>query len=156
MPCARGPVRCRPPPCLSIDGSMLASVRREIELLKKSRPGRRFQDRHDRAKRKRSSLAGKVARVGAGLAIVAAGVLLMPAPGPGWLIFILGLSLVGSDVAVVARGMDWAEVQVRAAGAWARRFWTSASAPVRVVMSLGIAAAVTGGGYGLYRIFIAR
>jgi len=133
---------------------MFESAKKEIERLKASRPGRRFQERHKRAKEGNASTAARVLRVGAGLGVAAVGVILMPAPGPGWLIFILGLALVGSDIGFVARGLDWFELKARAVWEWIRSFWKSASIPLRVVVSLGLAAVAVGGGYGLYRVFI--
>ena len=99
---------------------MLAAMKREWRALKHGTPGRRFQERHARAQRSRASRLSRILRSLLGVLVAAAGIVLMPAPGPGWAVFILGLALVASDVRFVARALDWAELRARSAWHWAR------------------------------------
>ncbi len=55
-----------------------------------------------------------------GLAIALGGLFLVPAPGPGWIVTFLGLGLLGSEFAPIARALDWLELKGRAVGGWAK------------------------------------
>ena len=50
----------------------------------------------------------------AGLALTIAGLLLVPAPGPGWIVAFFGIGLISSEFKPIARAMDRAEVWLRA------------------------------------------
>nr|CAA9251848.1 hypothetical protein AVDCRST_MAG63-1956 [uncultured Armatimonadetes bacterium] len=86
-------------------------------------PGTRCQERYWR-RREAGGRAGTVRRVFGGLAVVALGVVLIPLPGPGGLIILFGLALVGGEVLPLARLLDWAEV-------WARAVWAVTPGPAK-------------------------
>lgn len=52
-----------------------------------------------------------------GLAIILVGVVLIPLPGPGWLIVFLGLAILGTEFHVARRLTGWLRAQLA-------KFWT--------------------------------
>jgi uncharacterized protein (TIGR02611 family) len=71
----------------------------------------------------------------AGTALVALGLALVPLPGPGWLIVIIGLAVLSTEFAWADRLLDMVRRQV---GAWTH--WiTEQSWPVRFAVSLATA-----------------
>ncbi len=135
---------------------MIERIKHSWQAFKDSEPGRRFQDRHDRRQHSEHGrwTMGAVVNVGLGVAIAVAGLLLVPAPGPGWIITFLGLGLLGSELAPLARGLDWAEVQLRSVAGWAKAVWEQASLGVKALLVfvgvLGVAAL----GYGAYHVLV--
>lgn len=55
-----------------------------------------------------------------GLVLVLGGLALVPLPGPGWLVVILGIAVWASEFEVAARLLDWVKAKVRAWEAWAK------------------------------------
>lgn len=51
-----------------------------------------------------------------GIVIIIAGLILVPLPGPGWLIVFIGLTLLGSEYHWARRLLGWLR-------AWLARFW---------------------------------
>jgi hypothetical protein len=121
------------------------SFREHWQELKRGRPGRRFQDRYDRA-RSEESRGGPIKRIALiGLAIVclAIGVVLAVMPGPAVLFFFLAGGLLATESRIVARLMDWLEVRLRKIIAWCRRRWRRLSTAGRVIVA-ALATAGTG------------
>lgn len=56
-----------------------------------------------------------------GLAIVGTGLLLVPLPGPGWLIVFAGLAVWGSEFEWAQALLAWVRTRVRAWEAWVRK-----------------------------------
>ncbi len=98
------------------------------QRLLRSRPGRRFRERYrrhadDTPARRHWSAAGAVG-------VILLGLILMPFPGPGTLIVIIGLALLAGISARVAGLLDLAELRLRRAGQrlqgrWQRAPWTT-------------------------------
>jgi hypothetical protein len=79
------------------------------------RPGERFQNLYHRRcgqKAGRSPAQCAICAVG-GIGLVLVGLILVPAPGPGWLIVAIGCGVLASEFLVFARGCDAVEVKVR-------------------------------------------
>lgn len=97
-------------------------IGKEWQSLKKGRPGKRFQDRYARRKETRQDRPPllRIAKMVLGIAIALAGLVLVPAPGPGWVVVFLGLALTSDEIHWVAVALDWAEVKLRAAFGWIR------------------------------------
>jgi hypothetical protein len=76
-------------------------------------PGRRFQERYLRGRRAAHSAAKRIAKVATGAVLIAAGIVLLPAPGPGILVVLLGLALVAESSPRVAKTLDRIELRVR-------------------------------------------
>lgn len=75
--------------------------------------------------RVRSTPAGRVAwRVGVtvvGVAVIALGVVLLPLPGPGWLIIFAGLGVLGTEYTWARRLLTWLRDLVLRWTRWAAR-----------------------------------
>jgi uncharacterized protein (TIGR02611 family) len=56
-----------------------------------------------------------------GVAVVVAGVILIPLPGPGWLVVFLGLAILGTEFPAAHRLNMWVQRKFRAAVAWFQR-----------------------------------
>ncbi len=72
--------------------------------------------------------------------IILAGIVALPAPGPGFLVIAVGVALLSRESAIVARLADWTELRARRGARWAGRFWRRASLPARAAIAvLGLA-----------------
>ncbi|MGI8696878.1 MAG: TIGR02611 family protein [Mycobacteriales bacterium] len=56
-----------------------------------------------------------------GAAVVAGGVLLLPLPGPGWLIIFLGLGILATEFSWAKRLLRWARGEFRRWTQWTKR-----------------------------------
>ena len=141
---------------LQTAADLMERLRRSWRELKNSKPGRRFQDRYERRQRASGGgwTLGTIANVVLGLVVAAGGLFLIPAPGPGWLITFVGLGLLGSEFAPIARTLDWAEVKGRAIGRWSRRQWEHAPMPIKAMLVLFALAGVAGLAYGAFVLFV--
>ena len=90
---------------------MLEKLKHQFHQLKASRPGRRFQDLHER--RADSGKKRKLLMIGAGIVLLLAGVLMLVAPGPGLLAIAVGIGLIAQEIPSVARALDWLELRIR-------------------------------------------
>jgi hypothetical protein len=81
--------------------------------LSRGTPGRRFQERYLRARRAKHSAAKRIAKVAAGVAVIAVGIVLLPAPGPGLPVVLLGLALIAESSLRVAKTLDRIELRAR-------------------------------------------
>ena len=82
-----------------------------------------------------------------GLVITVGGLILVPAPGPGWLIVLLGLAVLASEFAWAQRLLHFARRQLDAWTDWlkAQPWW------VKVLVSLATVALLLGLAYGYLR-----
>jgi hypothetical protein len=88
-------------------------------------PGRRFRDRYQANKRRRSEYPwiGRLVRTTLAVAAFAVGVVLMVMPGPAVLFFFIAGTLLASDSLTIARWLDLLEVKVRKAWHWGVAHW---------------------------------
>ena len=56
-----------------------------------------------------------------GLVLVVGGLILVPLPGPGWLIVILGIAVWASEFEPAAKLLEWVKEKVRAWESWAKQ-----------------------------------
>jgi hypothetical protein len=89
---------------------MFENLKQEWRLLKEGKPGSRFQRIHE-ARSSDKSRSGAGLLVGA--LVIAAGIVALPLPGPGFLIIGLGTALVARESATAARIADRIEARVR-------------------------------------------
>ncbi|HSI62923.1 MAG TPA: PGPGW domain-containing protein [Candidatus Saccharimonadia bacterium] len=134
---------------------MFAALKKHWKELKSSRPGHRFQDRYERRKKEhRSSFHwGRWLNIGGGLILTLTGIFLLAVPGPGLLVSVVGLSMLGSEFLTLARFLDWAEVKLRNIFQWSRRWWRRSGLVGRAsVILLGclLAGGVVYGGYAFF------
>lgn len=138
--------------------SMLASLKEHWHELKDSRPGHRFQERYHRRKKElRGSFHwGRWLNIVGGVLVVLVGIFLLAVPGPGMLVAVVGLSLLGSEFLALARFLDWAEVRLRRIFQWARRWWKHAGWVMRATVILFTCLAAAGVLVGGYTFFMKR
>lgn len=130
---------------------MFDRIRRSWGLLKSGKPGDRFERFYKNQQEGRSPVR-KVVSIVIGVAIVAAGLVLLPAPGPGMLVVALGFGLLAREFLVVARALDWLEPRLRKAVAAGKRLWTRSSMAGRAALVLGAAVIVAAASFGAYRV----
>ncbi len=115
-------------------------------------PDDHFEGPIDRAREWREKIRQKKSldtayRTGVGILgtlIIVAGLVLLPLPGPGWLIIFLGLGLLASEFGWARRLLDYAKAKV---GAWTD--WVQAQNWfVRILLGLACLAIVAGALYG--------
>jgi uncharacterized protein (TIGR02611 family) len=130
---------------------MFEEIRRSWRLLESGKPGARFERYYLRHQGGRSPVR-KVASVVIGLVIIAAGIILLPAPGPGTLVVALGTAFLAGESLRVARGLDWLEPRLRKALAAAKRRWEKSSPAARAAFVLVAAVIVVGAALGGYEL----
>jgi hypothetical protein len=120
-------------------------------LFRKFELGHRFQTRYHSHRRRRdkgetSKWVSLLNLVG-GPALIVAGFLFIPTPGPSYIIVIIGLWMLAGEFLPLARFFDRAEVRLRELGRWAKGRWSRLPAVVKVLLILASVAAL---GYGAY------
>jgi uncharacterized protein (TIGR02611 family) len=93
---------------------MLTGLKRSWRSLKHARPGQRFQRYHDNRRDPDRPAWQRVAWIAAGVLIIAAGIVALPAPGPGSLVIVVGGAILGREFRPVAQAFDWLELRLRA------------------------------------------
>lgn len=129
--------------------ALLNQLKHSWRELEQEPPGRRFQARYERNHSRGRSRGGTLTLI-AGVVILALGIFLMPAPGPGILVALAGGALLAQESLTAARVLDRAEVLARQLASWAVRVWQHASMPLKVLIvlaALALAAALAWGAY---------
>lgn len=120
--------------------------REHWRALKRGRPGHRFQDHYECARREEPGcgVGRRIALMVVAVICLAIALVLSVIPGPAIPFYILAGGLLATESRYVARGMDWAEVRARKLVAWAKRRWRRLSGTGRsvliVMMACGSAA----------------
>jgi len=127
-------------------------AKREWRLLSRDQPGYRFVNHFRRTQRDRS-IAPRVARAALGVVLVAMGVVMVFAPGPGWLFVFFGLGMFASESCVLARFLDRTEVAARAVARRLRLRWRIASVSAKAAAVVGVLAVVGLGSAALWRMW---
>ena len=133
---------------------MFKEIRLSWRLLESGKPGARFERYYLRHQDGRSP-ARRVVSVVIGLVIIAAGVILLPAPGPGTLVVALGTAFLARESLRVARGLDLLEPRLRKALAAAKRRWEKSSPAARAAFVLVAAVIVVGAAFAGYELMFA-
>lgn len=105
----------------------------------------------DRVRRRRGGwLTWRIGVTVIGLAVVVTGIILLPLPGPGWLIIFAGLGVLATEYVWARRLLGWLRDIVRRWTAWAARRprWIQALIGLAGLVFL---AAITYGAWTLYR-----
>ena len=131
---------------------MIVRTKQSWRHFEASKPGHRFQERY---RRQESEHGWKDPRrlfyVVGGLVVAVGSLLLGVLPGPGTLIFFVGLGMIAGEFRPIARILDWAEVRARELGRWVGGVWrSSAAGKASVVAAAAICAAVVL--YAAYRL----
>lgn len=135
---------------------MLEKFKADWQHFKTSPPGQRFQERYQCHQRECEGKpnTGKLANVFLGLLLVIAGIIMIPAPGPGAIIACVGLALIGSEFLPLARFLDKAEVRLRPLIQWPKHVWAQTSFPLKALFGLLVLLSVPALAYGAYHIFV--
>jgi uncharacterized protein (TIGR02611 family) len=131
---------------------MIKRAKENWQCFKQSKPGHRFQDHHrrcQRAYRSRSYFRGLFG-IAWGLLVVVGGIVAVPAPGPGWLIILLGLGVIAGESLLFARWIDRAELGLRRFARSVAGVWTTSPILVKVLISLAVLACATALVHGMY------
>ncbi|MBL8114887.1 MAG: hypothetical protein JNK60_18540 [Acidobacteria bacterium] len=134
---------------------MLERIRRDWKEFKDDTPGKRFVNRFEKTERTPGARGWRIGIMTVGLLVMAAGIVLMPLPGPGILIVALGAGMLSQGSKRMARGLDWLEVKARKLAVKTKRAWNAAPMPIKGAVALVAAIAVTGFGYLTYRMAFA-
>ena len=123
---------------------MFGSFKRSWRQLKSGAPGRRFQSQYAAQQQSRRPSWMRPLWIAVGTSLVAAGIVALP--GPGILVVALGTLLIARESRVGARLLDWTELRLHEAAAWAKNAWAMAPWPVKLLTILfGMAIAVAFG-----------
>lgn len=138
-------------------GGMIEWAKRHWREFKGSKPGRRFQERYYRNRRRgggRFSVR-RIANIVVGSAIAIVSLFFGWAPGPGTLTFLIGMGLVAGELLPVARFLDWAEVRLRKLAGFVAKVWReSLLGKVAVVTVAALCAAAIA--YAVYYVLFGR
>lgn len=123
--------------------------------LKQGRPGSRFLDCFHYKQQLRHKYGPIYRRIDIGLGLTTAvfGLVMVPAPGPGWIIVFCGMALLAGESEKTARAMDTGEKYLRGVRARIKRSWRQASLAVKSAMTFTAGALASALGYGAYCLF---
>ncbi len=112
------------------------NLREHWLALKRGRPGHRFQDRYQRARKDPHSggVAQRFVFLGLGLLLLGVGGVLVVIPGPAIPFLFLAGGLLATESRGIARFMDWSEVKLRKIVAWAKRRWKRLPRWVQIIL----------------------
>ena len=115
---------------------MIQKLKTEWFQFKIDKPGQRFKDRHHRLQREK--LVDRITQSALGIVFSALGLILIPLPGPGTIVALFGLCLLGSEFAPIARWLDKMEVKLRPTfRPWKVRF-DKLSKPIQIAIELAL------------------
>jgi uncharacterized protein (TIGR02611 family) len=105
----------------------------DVETSGPRRVAQRLSAARDRIKRTRSgALTYRIAITLLGVAIIVVGIILLPLPGPGWLIIFAGLGVLATEFEWASRLLRYARDQVRRWTDWVQ----ARSRPVQAMIGL--------------------
>ena len=120
-------------------------------LFKEIEPGHRFQSRYQRHRRRReqgeTSHYGWIVNLIGGPALIVAGFVFLPTPGPSFIIIVVGMWMLAGEFMPLARFFDRLDVRLRKMKRWIKECWSSLPSWVKVLATLVCVAAL---GYGIY------
>ncbi|MEO8704926.1 MAG: PGPGW domain-containing protein, partial [Kofleriaceae bacterium] len=132
----------------------VSQLAQDWSAFRQDSPGHRFGNHYKRM-RQQGSRAGAIVRLGLGVLLVVAGIVMLFIPGPGLLVALFGLGLLGGESKKLAGVLDRIEPVMRRWGRAAKRWWTARSMVTQdvliaaVIVSAGVAA------YGAYQWWVA-
>lgn len=104
---------------------MFSTLKKSWRELASGSPGERFQSRF-RHKKRSGHTGNRALLLGAGIALILAGIVLLVVPGPGSLLILVGAALLAEESLVVSRLLDRIEAQLRKLIAAATSGWRRA------------------------------
>lgn len=137
---------------------MSTRLKRQWEVLRRGKPGRRFQERYLAAQRKenRASVVTRIVRFTVATVAIALGLVFAVMPGPAILFFGIAGALLASESRVVAKFLDWCEVKIRLVVRRARKIWLMLPLAGKILVATVGVAGSAGVSYWSYRMFVDR
>ena len=89
------------------------------------------------------------------LACLAVGVVLVFIPGPAVLFFFIGGGLLAAESRVIAWGLDYSELKIRAMWTWIKRHWRELHVAGKAAVGSLIAGGAMGCAFAFYNLLIA-
>jgi uncharacterized protein (TIGR02611 family) len=135
---------------------MFKKIKESWKKIQNDPPGKRFRRQYRRRKKARKSIAGKIILLLLGVLVVAVGIVMLPAPGPGTLVVFLGLGLIAQESLWLSILLDKFELKLRSLFEWSLKWWKQAhiiSQIIVVLIALVLAAVFT---YAMYWYFFIR
>lgn len=131
-----------------------ARLKGNFRCIKEGEPGCRFLGcyKYKQQMRGRFGKVSKTLDIVLGIAVIVVGLVMMPAPGPGWPIIAVGLALLAGEFESVARWLDRGELSARMFVRRVKRTWMTASVAVKSGLALVLASAAGALGYATYLI----
>ena len=105
--------------------------REEWEAFRRSPPGQRFRMRFERMKAVPRPTHERIARCLCGVIVTLVGIVLIPLPGPGWLIGGFGVTLLAQESRRIANFCDRTEMRFRGWTARWRQWRARGDSPPR-------------------------
>ncbi len=131
----------------------MSSIVHEWRQFKDDSPGHRFENHYQRM-RQEGSRVGKIVRIGLGVLLLAGAIVLLFIPGPGLLVAVFGLALVGGESKTMSRWLDRAELPVRRRARQTKRWWDARSLGAKIgLVAAVVAVAAPIAIYMAWRIF---
>lgn len=125
---------------------MLDRFKSQWVALRRSKPGRRFQDRYERNRRSPNApkMLWRVVRVAIAAGLVALGVVFMFIPGPAIVFYGLAGALLSTESLPLAKLLDGMEVRARRLSRWIAEKWNPLPALAKITLgALGACGSVT-------------
>jgi hypothetical protein len=131
---------------------VLAEMKQEWKHFKHDEPGHRFM--HHRERMQHRSTAINAIGLVLGIALLVGGVVFCFLPGPGTVLIVFGLALVGARWARMARLMDRAEPKLRHFFHRQQHRWNGMSGKAKLSVMLGLAAVAAGACLFMWRFVV--
>ena len=130
---------------------MLSQLKKNWRVFKTAEPGKRFQKLH---RAEEGSGPSRLFVAGAGVLLLAGGVVLLFIPGPGIPLIAFGAALIAQQSLWLAKRLDRFELVMRREARKARSFWKKAAAPAKAAIVSGAVLVASAAVYGAYLVFL--
>src|SRR5687768_13988243 len=136
---------------------MVSGLKRQWGELRKGRPGHRFQERYERNREAHSGKSPQqLFQFMLGSILIGAGLVFCLIPGPGLPLILLGAALVAERSLIMARALDWSEINLRKLIRRGVIWWRHASKAARHAVIFFAIFAIASAGYGAYHVVFGR
>ena len=135
---------------------MLEEFKENWHYFKEAPPGERFKQHFKRRQRSQRSIFQRMLFIGSGTLIVIVGIFLLPAPGPGTVVLLIGAGLIAQESLLAARTLDWAELRLRKLASWGIAAWHRSSLGAKILLVLLAIALAGATGFGTYKLLFAK
>ena len=134
---------------------MFKNLKIQWRHLKQAPPGTRFRHRYKIQQKAGRSAIAKPFYLGGGIVVFVIGIVLLPAPGPGFIFVLIGAALMAEESYYAASALDWLELRVRHLSRWAGQMWKRMPLAVKGLAAGIVAIAAGAAGWGAYVLVFA-